>query len=390
MDMAKSSKKINAIFTGKLNKMKKILFVSNTANFSKFNKPYMKWCSENGWQVDYCAPNDEIVTDCDNHIVLPIPRSPFSKGSLKCIKNLKKILEKEQYDIIHCHTPMGAVIARLAAKKLFKQKKVKVIYTAHGFHFYKGAPMLNWLLYYPVEKYLSKYTSVLITINKEDYDYSLKKFSKSVKVMFMNGVGVNLNRFSKVTAEENLEIRNQLGYKQDDFLITVVAELNVNKNQIMLINSLPELKQRIPNLKVLFLGKESLPIARNKVNELGLSDCCEFLGYRKDVDLFTKISNICFSASLREGLPVNIIEAMACGKVCVCSVNRGHNSLIRDNENGLLFSSNDSSKMIENIVSIYKDLELGNRLSEQAFEDSKQYAVEEAIDFMANVYISLL
>ena len=106
--------------------------------------------------------------------------------------------------------------------------------------------------------------------------------------------------------------------------------------------------------------------------------------------MFTKISNICFSASLREGLPVNIIEAMACGKVCVCSVNRGHNSLIRDNENGLLFSSNDSSKMIENIVSIYKDLELGNRLSEQAFEDSKQYAVEKAIDFMANVYISLL
>lgn len=370
--------------------MKKILFVSNTANFSKFNKPYMKWCSENGWKVDYCAPNDEVVTECDNHIVLPIPRSPFSKGSLKCIKNLKKILEKEQYDIIHCHTPMGAVIARLAARKLFKQNKVKVIYTAHGFHFYKGAPLLNWLLYYPVEKFLLRYTDVLITINKEDYNYSLAKFSKYTKVMFMNGVGVNLNRFSKVTAEENLEIRNQLGYKQDDFLITVVAELNVNKNQVMLINSLSEIRQQIPNLKVLFLGKESLPIARNKVNELGLSDSCEFLGYRKDVDLFTKISNICFSASLREGLPVNIIEAMACGKVCVCSVNRGHNSLIRDNENGLLFSSNDSSKMIENIVSIYKDLELGNRLSEQAFEDSKQYAVEKAIDFMANVYISLL
>lgn len=370
--------------------MKKILFVSNTANFSKFNKPYMKWCTQNGWQVDYCAPNDEVVTDCDNHIVLPIPRSPFLKESLKCIKNLKKNLEKEQYDIIHCHTPMGAVIARLAARKLFQQKKVKVIYTAHGFHFYKGAPLLNWLLYYPVEKFLLRYTDVLITINKEDYDYSLKKFSKYVKVMFMNGVGVNLNRFSKVTAEENLEIRNQLGYKQDDFLITVVAELNVNKNQIMLINSLSKIRQQIPNLKVLFLGKESLPIARNKVNELGLSDSCEFLGYRKDVDLFTKISNICFSASLREGLPVNIIEAMACGKVCVCSVNRGHNSLIRDNENGLLFSSNDSSKMIENIVSIYKDLELGNRLSEQAFEDSKQYAVEKAIDFMANVYISLL
>ena len=368
----------------------KILYVSNTANFSKFNKPFMKWCTQNGWQVDYCAPNDEVVTECDNHIVLPISRSPFSKGSLKCIKKLKKILEKEQYDIIHCHTPMGAVIARLAARKLFKQNKVKVIYTAHGFHFYKGAPLLNWLLYYPVEKFLLRYTNVLITINKEDYDYSLKKFSKYVKVMFMNGVGVNLNRFSKVTAEENLEIRNQLGYKQDDFLLTVVAELNANKNQIMLINSLSEIRQQIPNLKVLFLGKESLPIARNKVNELGLSDCCEFLGYRKDVELFTKISNICFSASLREGLSLNIIEAMACGKVCICSTNRGHNSLLRDNENGLLFDPKDSAKMILDIVSVYNDEKLANRLAEQAYIDSKQYAVEKAVAFMANVYRDLI
>lgn len=370
--------------------MKKILFVSNTANFSKFNKPYMKWCSENGWKVDYCAPNDEVVTECDNHIVLPIPRSPFSKGSLKCIKKLKKILEKEQYDIIHCHTPMGAVIARLAAKKLFKQKKVKVIYTAHGFHFYKGAPMLNWILYYPVEKFLLRYTDVLITINKEDYNYSLAKFSKYSKVLFMNGVGVNLNRFSTVSPEENMIIRQELGYKDDDFLITVVAELNVNKNQIMLINSLNEIKQKIPTLKVLFLGKETLPIARKRVNELGIADCCEFLGYRTDVEKFTKISNICFSASLREGLPVNIIEAMACGKVCVCSTNRGHNSLLRDNENGLLFNPKDSNKMISDIISVYTNKELENKLSEQAYLDSKQYAVEEAVNFMSNVYNSLV
>ena len=208
--------------------------------------------------------------------------------------------------------------------------------------------------------------------------------------MYMNGDGVNLTRFSKVTAEENQEIRNQLGYKQDDFLITVVAELNVNKNQIMLINSLPELKQRIPNLKVLFLGKESLPIARNKVKELGLSECCEFLGYRKDVELFTKISNVCFSASIREGLPINIIEALTCGKVCICSTNRGHNSLLRDNENGLLFNPKDSAKMILDIVSVYNDEKLANRLAEQAYIDSKQYAVEEAVVFIANVYRDLI
>ena len=103
----------------------KILFVSNTANFSKFNKPYMVWCKNKGWIVDYCAPDDETIDNCDNHIVLPIPRSPFSLSILSCISNLRKIIEKENYDIIHCHTPVGAVVARLAAKKLIKQKKTK-------------------------------------------------------------------------------------------------------------------------------------------------------------------------------------------------------------------------------------------------------------------------
>ena len=157
----------------------------------------------------------------------------------------------------------------------------------------------------------------------------------------------------------------------------------------MLINSIPTLKQHIPNLKVLFIGKETLPVARNRVDELGLNDVCEFLGYRTDVDLFEKINNICFSASLREGLPVNIIEGMACGKVCICSTNRGHNALIKDNVNGLLFSPKNPNQMISAILSVYNDKELYNRLANQAELDSKQYAVEYAVDFMKNLYTEL-
>ena len=171
-----------------------ILFVSNTANFSKFNKPFMKWCSENGWQVDYAAPDDEKVTDCDKHYIVPIPRSPISKNIFKAIKSLRKILNVQNYEIIHCHTPMGSVIARLAARKLFKAKKVKIIYTAHGFHFYKGAPLLNWLVYYPIEKILSKYCNYLITINQEDYNLAKSKFKKTNVVKF-DGVGVNFEKY---------------------------------------------------------------------------------------------------------------------------------------------------------------------------------------------------
>ena len=157
--------------------MKKILFVSNTANFSKFNRPYMKWCKENGWQVDYVSAGEEPVVDCDNDIKIDLPRSPFSTKLFSSIHQMKKILRNNNYDIIHCHTPMGGVVARIAARK-YRKAGTKIIYTAHGFHFYKGAPLLNWLCYYPVEKYLAKFSDAIITINREDYDRAKKKFSK--------------------------------------------------------------------------------------------------------------------------------------------------------------------------------------------------------------------
>ena len=150
--------------------MNKILFLSNTANFSKFNRPFMQWFKEQGWQVDYCSAGEEKVLDCDNQFSINIARSPFSLKNLQGLKQLKDILANGNYQILHCHTPMGGVLGRLAALKLWKQGKLKVIYTAHGFHFYKGAPRVNWLLYYPMEKFLAQWTDVIITINEEDYE----------------------------------------------------------------------------------------------------------------------------------------------------------------------------------------------------------------------------
>ena len=130
----------------------------------------MQWFKEQGWQVDYCSAGEEKVLDCDNQFSINIARSPFSLKNLQGLKQLKDILANGNYQILHCHTPMGGVLGRLAALKLWKQGKLKVIYTAHGFHFYKGAPLVNWLLYYPMEKFLAQWTDVIITINEEDYE----------------------------------------------------------------------------------------------------------------------------------------------------------------------------------------------------------------------------
>ena len=156
--------------------MNKILFLSNTANFSKFNRPYMCWFRERGWRVDYCSAGEERVEDCDNQYAIPIARSPFSLRNVRAYRELKKLLIENQYDILHCHTPMGGVIGRLAARRLRSQGKIRVIYTAHGFHFYRGAPLVNWLLYYPMEKWLSRLTDVIVTINEEDYERAKKSF----------------------------------------------------------------------------------------------------------------------------------------------------------------------------------------------------------------------
>jgi glycosyltransferase EpsD len=139
----------------------------------------MRWFRERGWQVDYVSAGEETVEDCDNQYTIPMTRTPFTPQNLRAYKALKTILLND-YDLIHCHTPMGGCLTRLAARK----DRAKIIYTAHGFHFYKGAPLLNWIVYYPIEKYLVKYTDCLITINQEDYSLANQKFKIQMAVSY--------------------------------------------------------------------------------------------------------------------------------------------------------------------------------------------------------------
>jgi len=365
---------------------KKILFISNTALFSRFNLPFMRWFREQGWQVDYASAGENEIPDCDNQYAIPIQRSPYSLKNIAAYRELKKILLQNNYDIIHCHTPMGGVLGRLAVKNI--KTKTKVVYTAHGFHFYKGAPLINWLLYYPIEKFFAKYTDILITINEEDYDIAKKKLSSCKNIYKVDGVGVDLSRFCTHTSSEKAQLRHKLGYEERDFILINVAEINKNKNQIMLIRALPILKKKIPNLKVLFLGEDyslkTKPKLEKLVKKNQLENIVYFLGYRHDVDAVMAISDMAFSASEREGLALNIVEAMACGVPIVCKRNRGHNSLIENEKSGLLFTN--SKEMIDGILKIYESKAFADTLSKKAIEDSKKYDRGLIIKEMAKIY----
>lgn len=373
--------------------MTKILFVSNTANFAKFNRPLMRWCESQGWQVDYCAPDDEIISDCHKHYVLPISRNPFSKGSFDCIKRLRKILEENQYDIIHCHTPMGSVVARIAAKKLWKQHKVKVIYTAHGYHFYKGAPLLNWLLYYNVEKICSRFTDAIITLNQEDYDNTVKRF-KCKNTIKIDGVGVDLTRFKPAATEQKLQLRAEKGFDAKDFILIYVAEFISRKNHKLLLEVFKNLKERIPNLKLILAGKGTLlDYYKDFVKQNNLEDSITFTGYTKETDKYYQISDVCMSTSFQEGLPISLIEALGTGLPLVASEIRGHVDVIETGKNGYLCKLNtqDSVKQFTDaVMKLYENPELRLEIGKNNVADSTKYEVESAVKVVSDLYKKIL
>lgn len=214
----------------------------------------------------------------------------------------------------------------------------------------------------------------------------MKEQKNHSKIFRIDGVGVNLERFYPVSEEEKSALRQELGFSEKDFIITVVAELNKNKNQIKLARAVPELSRAIPNLRILLIGKETLPDVRKFVEKENLGGAVKFLGYRRDVDKLTMISDIAFSASMREGLPVNIIEAMACGLPVVASDNRGHRSLIKDKETGFIFGQDSEKEMAGALVLLYKNPALRAEMGRRNALEAVKYSVNIAVAKMAEIY----
>lgn len=316
--------------------MKKVLYVATVdVHIRTFHLPYLKLLHDNGYEVHVATNGNEEFPYCDKKHQICIERSPFKISNIKAIRQLRKVINDGKFDIIHCHTPMGAVVTRLAAKKARKKHGTRVIYTTHGFHFYKGASKINWLLYYPIEKFLSKYTDILITINKEDFLIAKEKFKKT-HVEYIPGVGVDDNKIKKTVESKSIrETRKKLGFNDNEFIIVYAARLDKNKNQLLLINSMEKLLKKRKNVHLLLAGSDELNgYYQNIVKEKKIEENIHFLGFRKDIYEIINASNLVVSASLREGLGINLIEALVLNKPIVATHNRGHNEIIKNGENG--------------------------------------------------------
>lgn len=336
----------------------RILYVATVrSHIGQFHMPVIQQLVADGHEVhaafhDNSADKKGLdLSAIQQTFEVPFERSPYSLKNIAAYKALKKVIRNGHYDIIHCHTPVGAMLTRLAARRE-RKRGTKVFYTAHGFHFYKGASRKNWLLFYPVEKFLARYTDVLITINQEDYDLATSKHFPAGKIVKVDGVGVDLSKFHVATEEEKKSARESYGFTPDQFILLYAADLSVRKNQPMIFRALARIKERYPNIIALMPGQPILKSEyEQQCQELGISHMVRFLGYRRDIDKLLAACDCVISSSRQEGLPINLIEAAASGRYIIATDVRGNADVVKQSGYGTLVKLNDDEAMAEAIAS---------------------------------------
>ena len=327
----------------------KILYVTTISlTINSFFKPHIDMLVREGHHVDIACNDNGLALDplysalgCDFYRI-DFSRSPLSSDNVKAFGQLKKVIETGNYDIVHCHTPNASVITRLVCRKYRKKTGLKVFYTAHGFHFFKGAPLLNWLVFYPIEKFCSRFTDKLITINKEDYARAKEKFHAG-EVCYVPGVGIDLSRFENVQVDRAAK-RREIGVPEDAFLLLSVGELNKNKNHRIIVKALARLNDPNVHYAIAGVGDEMdhlLALAK----ELGVSDQLHLLGYRRDIPELHRTADLFCFPSKREGLPIALIEAMASSLPVVCSRIRGCTDLVDSHGGCLCYVDNEQTFM---------------------------------------------
>ncbi len=371
--------------------MKKVLITATVqSHIAQFHGTLIDILHSHGYQVHAAAGNNlaeknGLKLDSPDMVYdIQFDRSPFSAKNITAYRQLKEIIDANSYEIIHCNTPMGGVITRLAARKA-RKTGTKVFYTAHGFHFYKGAPLKNWLFYYPVEKWLARHTDAIITITGEDCLMASKMLA--AKVSHIHGVGVNPLRYFPVSEEEKMYMRREMGYPCETCILLCTGELNRNKNQTVVIKAFSEVVKSRTDVKLLLAGNGPM---EDELKRLAKGLCIEnnvdFLGYRTDLEKFVQISDVIVSASLREGLGLNIVEAMMCGKPVVASFNRGHRELVREGETGFLFNPADTILLAGRISLLASDSAMRNTMGMSAIQSSMPYRSDTVANEIKEIY----
>lgn len=375
--------------------MKNILILTSVASMvEQFNMSNIKILQELDYKV-YVATNFDnpgtitkqksenfkVVLNNKNvdYINLPINRNPLSTKNIDAFIFLKKYIKENNISVVHAHSPVGGMLARLLK---ISNRKLKVIYTAHGLHFYKGSSMFNWLLYFPIEWVLSFFTDFLITINNEDFDIVKKTFPKRTKKFIISGTGVKkYNKKNGITKES-------FGFRKEDYLMVFGAELNKNKNQILLLKAMKILLEKYPDIKLLLVGKDNNDGQYQEFAQSSKLSNVYFMGYRDDIREIISVSDLAVSSSIREGLGVFVIEAISQGLPVIATNNRGSREIVINDFNGYLID-NSPQQLVKYIERIYLDDNLQKRFSNNSLRIFERFDEDKVNKQMKDIYLEL-
>lgn len=365
----------------------RILFISNIAGeraVSSFSKVDVLVAKQLGYEFhlaeNYNATSkeareaDEVFFGIKTHHI-DFYRTPYDPRNIRAFYQVVKLIKTEKIDAIHCNTPIGGVIGRLAGKKCGIKK---IIYQAHGFHFYKGAPLLNWLLYYPIERWLAHYTDAVITINQEDFGRAKSfRLRRGGKVYYVPGVGIDVSP-KAISKQDVIVKREEIGVSSDAIVLISVGELNKNKNNQVIIKAL----KKIGNDNIHYILCGTGPI-QHKLQKMS-NNRVHFLGYRTDVNELLACSDIFVMPSFREGLSRSLMESMAAGLPAVASNIRGNTDLIINKD--LLCNARNASEFANVIEKLCNDEELRQSIGRINQEQVKKYSYETVQNEIIKVY----
>ena len=377
--------------------MKKILIITTVSGFLyKFEMENVRILRELGYEVHYAAnehvPNyiydkEELTRNGVIFHHVDIAQSPFErKQNTAALKQLKNLVRTEGIKYIHCHTPVGGAMGRLLGRD-YKKTGIKVIYTTHGFHFYRGAPLTNKLIFYRAEKTFAKWTDVLITINSEDYVSAMKfKLKPDGQVYKIPGVGLDLGKFRPMSPEERSEARTKLGLGDDKFFLLSVGEFSRNKNHATVIKMLSEMKKSGEDLSPIFYGICGDGYYRDElkalVKECGLEKTVCFYGYQRKIQDFIGAADALIFPSRREGLGMAALEALAMGVPVLAADNRGTREYMIHEENGFVNDWDDTDGYRQNLKRVME-------LSEEERERMSEFC-RKSVEPFDKKYVALI
>lgn len=371
---------------------KRILVTSTDLMMVQFLLPHIINLSENGYEVEIACSVvggriDEIREKLNGYIkkihTVRLVRSPLNPIIFKGYGDVKRIIENGSYDIIWTNEPVMGVTVRLAAQKA-RKAGTKVMYMVHGFHFYKGAPLLNWMVYYPIERIMASKADLITTINREDYKRAQSFNVKRVE--YIHGIGINTDRLTR--SENAVNLRSELGLAEDDFIVISVGELNKNKNQKVIIKAIAQLND--PQIHYVLCGKgDQLDNLKKLIKKCSIESNVHFLGYRKDVVDICSQADVFAMPSKREGLPVASLEAMYCGLPLVNSNIRGLEDVTENGKSGFTCEPEDASAFAEGIRELKENVSFRKEAASNNFETVKKYCVSETKNEVIDILNSL-